>query len=215
MTRNKASFIPAFGFRWLTPVYEPLLQLVMPYRVRTAPIVEAVRSHGGSSDVLLDVGCGTGLLLRTLGDLAEQLIGVDIDPAVLRIAEKKEIPKLQLFQCSACALPLEDNSVDIAVSRLMSHHLTHEEKQMAFREAHRVLTPGGLFVLADFGKPRNAFYGVLALAMRFGHSANRVGDNLGGLVPKLVEEAGLSSVKEVSHSGTLFGTFRVIAAQKT
>lgn len=214
MTRDKTDFIPAFGFRWLTPIYEPLLQLVIPYRVRTAPIIDAIKSRSGRIGVLLDIGCGTGLLLRKLEHLADQLIGVDIDPAVLRFAEKKKIRKLRLFQGSASALPLEDDSVDVAVSRLMSHHLTREEKQQAFHEVYRVLVPGGLFVLADFGKPRNSLYRILALAMRLGDPPDRIRDNIEGLLPKLVEEAGLSSVKEVSQSGTIFGTFRVLTGKK-
>ena len=207
-------YIPAFGVESLTALFEPLLRITIPYRVRTAPILAAIAGQTQRPRTLLDLGCGGGLLLQEIGHVADNLIGLEIDPRGLELASGKRISNLQLIRASACDIPLRDRSVDVVVSRLVFHHLTRREKEEALTEMHRVLKPGGSFVLGDWGKPHDAFSQILSLSMRISDRDERTVDNLKGRLPRLVEEAGLTGIKEVSVSRTLFGTFRVFTAIK-
>jgi hypothetical protein len=44
----------------------------------------------------------------------------------------------------------------VVTSTLIFHHLSTMAKRAALAEVHRVVRPGGRFLLADFGKPRSA-----------------------------------------------------------
>jgi SAM-dependent methyltransferase len=212
---ERHKYIPAFGVEALTPLFEPLLRIVIPYRVRTAPLLAAIAGRTERPRTLLDLGCGGGLLLQEIGSVADNLIGLEIDPRGLEIASGKRIPNLRLIRASACAIPLGNRTVDLAVSRLVFHHLTRREKEEALKEIHRVLNIGGLFVLADFGKPQDPFSLILSLSMRISDRDDRTLDNLKGRLPRLLRESGLTGIREVSVSRTLFGTFQVFTAMKS
>jgi ubiquinone/menaquinone biosynthesis C-methylase UbiE len=111
---------------------------------------------------VLDVGCGTGRLLRAaaLRWPAARLIGVD--PAEGMVAVARQLtPGATLARGLAEALPLPDASVDLALSTLSFHHW--RDQTAGVREIARVLRPGGHFILADFALP-----GVFGRATRHG-----------------------------------------------
>ena len=97
---------------------------------------------------VLDVGCGTGRLLRRAYRYwpEAQLIGVD--PANGMIERAKLLtPNATFFTAMAEALPLSDASVDLALSTISFHHW--QDQAAGIREIARVLRPGGYFILVD------------------------------------------------------------------
>lgn len=84
---------------------------------------------------ILEVGCGTGRLLREIGTVAAAAlaVGVDAEPAMLRgpglVAGRAE------------ALPLQAATFDLAYMSLAFHLV--EDRAAAARELRRVLRPGG------------------------------------------------------------------------
>jgi ubiquinone/menaquinone biosynthesis C-methylase UbiE len=97
---------------------------------------------------ILDVGCGTGRLLRAVSARfpATQLLGVD--PAFGMLAEAQRLAPHAFFQLAAAeALPLGDQTVEVALSSLSFHHWADQQKGL--QEVARVLRPGGWFCLAD------------------------------------------------------------------
>jgi ubiquinone/menaquinone biosynthesis C-methylase UbiE len=99
---------------------------------------------------VLDVGCGTGELLRRLGERHPkvQLAGIDPVPEMLAIAAKKLAPGADLRVGWANALPWGDASFDLVVSCNVFHYVTHPVP--ALREMSRVLAPGGRIVITDW-----------------------------------------------------------------
>ena len=90
---------------------------------------------------VLDVGCGTGRLLRRAYRYwpESQLIGVD--PANGMIERAKLLtPNATFFTGMAEALPLQDASVDLALSTTSFHHW--QDQAAGIREIARVLRPG-------------------------------------------------------------------------
>ncbi len=195
-------FIPGARFRFLTPWYDRLCRLVgMGDRLRAFE----VRASGPlAGKRVLEVGCGTGELLRAVWRDAKpaRLVGLDPDPGMLAQAEAKfrgSGVAAELLRGWAEALPFPDGSFDVVLSSLMLHHLDTSTKRAALREWRRVLAPGGALVLVDFGVPRSAFLRTLLWPARLG-LFEQVADNLRGRVPAFLEEAGFSW-KEVGRYG--------------
>ncbi len=101
---------------------------------------------------VLDVGCGTGRLLRRAHASwpGARLIGVDPANGMVETA-KRLTPNATFFTGMAEALPLEDASVDLAFSTISFHHW--QDQAAGLREIARVLRPGGYFILADISVP--------------------------------------------------------------
>lgn len=101
---------------------------------------------------VLDIGCGTGKLLRRAGIQwpEARLIGVDPASGMIEMA-KRLTPNATFYTGMAEALPLPDASVDLALSTISFHHW--HDQAAGVREIARVLRPGGYFILVDFSFP--------------------------------------------------------------
>ena len=101
---------------------------------------------------VLDVGCGTGKLLRQARICWPEahLIGVDPANGMIEMA-KRLTPNATFFTGMAEALPLQDASVDLALSTISFHHW--QDQAAGIREIARVLRPGGYFLLVDMSFP--------------------------------------------------------------
>lgn len=86
---------------------------------------------------LLDVGCGTGATLRTLGSFG---LAVGLDYSRLALDYCRRRGQRALVQADAERLPFADGSFD-AVTLL--DLLEHVDDELAMREVARVLRPGG------------------------------------------------------------------------
>ncbi len=97
---------------------------------------------------VLDVGCGTGKLLRRAATYwpEAQLIGVDPANGMIEMA-KRLSPNATFFTAMAETLPMQDASVDLALSTTSFHHW--QDQAAGIREIARVLRPGGYFILVD------------------------------------------------------------------
>jgi ubiquinone/menaquinone biosynthesis C-methylase UbiE len=110
--------------------------------------VELVQRYGEGKD-LLEVGCGTGLILHRTAAFARSAIGIDLSGGMLAKAAARG---LSVAQASATALPIETASVDVAYSFKVLAHIP--DITTAMSEMARVVRPGG-WVLAEFYNARS------------------------------------------------------------
>lgn len=101
---------------------------------------------------ILDVGCGTGRLLRSAARRfpGATLIGVDAAIEMVKQAEAS-LPAgtaIRFQQATAEELPFPNAEFDLVFSTLTFHHWHEQRKGIA--EVARVLAPGGRWLLADF-----------------------------------------------------------------
>jgi ubiquinone/menaquinone biosynthesis C-methylase UbiE len=142
------------------------------------------------------------------------VVGLDGDPKVLEIARSKAAKAgviLRLDYGMAYQLPYPDGSFDRVLSSLVFHHLVRDDKRRTMGEVYRVLQPGGEFHLVDFGKPRSLYGYLLSPFMK---RLEQASDNISGLLPVMMREAGFSQVEEVAHFTTVFGTLTSVRAGK-
>ena len=102
---------------------------------------------------ILDVGCGTGEILRTVRTLypTVSLFGIDISREMLKQAEEKELDNAKLYLGDAEYLPFENNKFDLLICTDSFHHYPNPQK--VIDEFYRVLKHNGYLLLADFWKP--------------------------------------------------------------
>ena len=120
-------------------------------RVHTE-MLNVVTSETAAPGAVLDVGCGTGRLLRKVRAVypSAQLFGIDPAEGMVEVA-RRQIESATIYLAAAESLPLADSSVDIVLSSISFHHWT--DQLTGLREIRRVLRPGGRLCLADISIP--------------------------------------------------------------
>jgi ubiquinone/menaquinone biosynthesis C-methylase UbiE len=101
------------------------------------------------TDVVVDLGCGSGEFSARLAALVPQgrVIGVDSDSSMLAAAQRHKAANLTFRQAPAEQVDriVADSSVDLVVSRAMLHWLPISRYPRCFQAVFRILRPGGWF----------------------------------------------------------------------
>ncbi|MDE3241328.1 MAG: methyltransferase domain-containing protein [Nitrospirota bacterium] len=95
-------------------------------------------------DRVLELGCGSGILLKELKARSRFVVGFDVSPDMMRRARPLGAP---LVTGNGSVLPFRDASFDLVSCRGVLHHLP--DVPAALREIHRVLRPGGELILSE------------------------------------------------------------------
>lgn len=110
-------------------------------------LLEHIRKGGIEAPDVLDLGCGpgsmTGKLLKIPGI---RLTGVDLSPAMIARARER-FPHVNYIVDDAEFMSFEDETFDVVFCSGVLHHLPSIE--MALREVHRILKPGGIFIVRE------------------------------------------------------------------
>lgn len=99
---------------------------------------------------VLDVGCGAGLMLRSLDpEVFPEPCGTDVSAGMVE-ATRAAIPHARVLPCPpGGALPFEDDSFDLAYASCTVQHVPGPQRPGFFREMARVTRPGGLVVVFE------------------------------------------------------------------
>ncbi|NJD29801.1 MAG: ubiquinone/menaquinone biosynthesis methyltransferase [Chloroflexi bacterium] len=119
-------------------------------------IVELARLQPGTAAV--DVATGTGKVAEGLADrvgVFGRVVGVDVSTAMLELARRANIDRIELefVVGDAMALPLDSEAFDAATIAFGMRNLPDYER--GFAEMLRVLRPGGRVVCAETARPRS------------------------------------------------------------
>ncbi len=119
-------------------------EVLLPFRRRVA---------GAAEGRVLEIGLGSGLNLPLYGPGVRSIIGLEPSPELLLLAREHvasaPVP-VELIEASAEALPLDDASVDTAVTTWTL--CTIPDAARALAEVRRVLKPGGALLFVEHGR---------------------------------------------------------------
>jgi ubiquinone/menaquinone biosynthesis C-methylase UbiE len=101
---------------------------------------------------VLELGCGTGLILSRIAKVAKEAIGVDLSE---KMAQRARDRGLQVHEASLGDLPFDDGEFDLTYGFKVLAHVT--DIAGALREAARVTRPGG-YLLLEFYNPWSLRY---------------------------------------------------------
>ncbi len=108
--------------------------------------IDVVRKYGIDKKIL-EVGCGTGIILDQTTKFAREAWGIDLSPEMVGVTRAKG---LRARVASATKLPFKDNSFDVVYSFKVLAHIPDIET--AIREIIRVVKPEGILIL-EFYNP--------------------------------------------------------------
>ena len=126
---------------------------------RRACVREVLRQTGTASPKILDIGCGTADLSIAFSD-SGPVTGCDFCHEMLVRGIRKTAGRgsrfsINLLEADALALPFPDKTFDVAVSAFVLRNLA--DMRLGLDEMRRVLRPGGVLGILDFGMPRLPF----------------------------------------------------------
>src|SRR4051794_24453374 len=98
--------------------------------------------------LVVDLGCGTGLSTHAWSGVAEQVIGVEPNPAMLAVAPPAR--GVEYREAFAQETGLDDGCADIVTCSQSLHWM---EPEPTFAEAARILRSGGVFAAYDYDWP--------------------------------------------------------------
>ncbi len=114
-------------------------------------VLQMAAEQVGRPGAILDVGCGTGKLLKSAEARfpGAKLVGVDAAIEMVKYAQTSNpTGTIQFQRATAEELPFPNASFELVFSTMTFHHWSNQTKGIA--EVARVLTPGGRWLLADF-----------------------------------------------------------------
>jgi ubiquinone/menaquinone biosynthesis C-methylase UbiE len=212
-----ASFTPALGKDYLTPIYDLAIALLTRERLWRGLLVHQIAP--GPGDRILDVGCGTGTLAIMLAREAPRaaVMGIDPDPAVLQRARAKaaaagvSISFAEGFLGEEALARLQPLSK--ITSSLVFHQVPLTEKQRMLALMRNGLVKGGALHIADYGEQRTRLSRWL-----FRHTVQSLDGiedtqpNADGILPVLMRDVGFAQVEETHRVGTPTGIISIYRA---
>lgn len=94
---------------------------------------------------VLDLGCGAGVLASVLARRGCMVTGVDVSPAMIRLARER-VPQARFMCASIAEAPLEEVDAVIAIGEVIHYLADGAEVRRVFRRVRSVLRPEGIFV---------------------------------------------------------------------
>jgi demethylmenaquinone methyltransferase/2-methoxy-6-polyprenyl-1,4-benzoquinol methylase len=153
-------------FGRIAPRYDLLNHLLSldvdkAWRRRVAARFRAILQNPAAR--VLDLCCGTGdlaLAFRKEAPAGAEIVGSDFVPEMLARARAKAAARgaaITFVEADALALPFGDRSFDLVACSFGFRNLANYERGLA--EIFRVLKPGGVAAILEFGEPRGKVFG--------------------------------------------------------
>jgi ubiquinone/menaquinone biosynthesis C-methylase UbiE len=127
---------------WYDRIFEPMNVGLRKIGMKMYPVKAGMN--------VLDIGYGTGAHLRLYQKEECNIFGVDLSPAMLKVAQKKLGDEAELKLCNAIETGFEDNKFDLILSSTVLHEMPQQVRVNVLKEAKRILKNDGRILLIDF-----------------------------------------------------------------
>ena len=202
---------------YAAPVYDLLEPLCLLSRQAEYDAAVFSALNPQPADRILDLGCGTGAQTQQVSlvldpQLGGAITGIDAAGAMITAAREKRGSDRCFFEVMAAEkLDFPDRSFDAVMSSLFFHHIPLDLKRASLSEAYRVLKPGGTLVVADMDRPTTFLGGLVSHASRGLFFQPQIAENIRGVLPELMSEAGFTQPERLQH---FFGYITVFRCHK-
>lgn len=130
------------------------------YKEAINALVLSLPFKSGKKRRIIDLGCGTGNITKAVKERYPDVSVVCVDLA----ANMLELAKVKLsgykdveYWCGNVQDYDYGGRCDAVISSLVLHHLEKNDKKRFYRRIHDALLPGGVFYIADYVLPSNAY----------------------------------------------------------
>jgi ubiquinone/menaquinone biosynthesis C-methylase UbiE len=113
--------------------------------------------------VVIDVGCGTGGMVRKLSSRGATVIGIDTRDMIQKAGEKPGVGGETYLVGGGEALPFEDDFADMILFLASLHHVPADNIPRALNESHRVLKRGGLLLCLEPVGEKGSYFELIRL----------------------------------------------------
>jgi ubiquinone/menaquinone biosynthesis C-methylase UbiE len=188
------------SLNWMAPFYDWLclrFGLGVPFRKETLRYATLT-----SGELVLDVGCGTGVLTRMAAEAvgpSGKAIGIDPAPKMISLARKNAafFSNSAEFRLAVIEnLPFDNETFDAVLSSAMIHHLPPDLKHAGLLEVKRVLKPGGRLVVVDIDRPANPQWWIIVWPLLIMPTTR---EQLAGRLASYFTKAGFDPVNRVGR----------------
>ena len=131
----------------ISPIYDQCFVTHKQHASNMAEILHEGFKGREKNTLVLDLGCGTGLLSNMLVDKDFKVLGIDISLESLRLLQQRE-SRINTIQADAALLPLIDGSCHAVVSLGAWRHFSDFRRVIA--EVARILKDDGLLIIGYF-----------------------------------------------------------------
>ena len=180
-------------------VLEPILWKMRRKIIKISNLKEGMK--------VLEVACGTGTQALRFKKAGAVYTGVDLSPAMLNMAEKRN---LECLHADGTKLPLADSTFDLSTITLALHEVDYEISKQIILEMLRVTKQEGFLVLVDYTVPqkKSLFSGIGDKSIHY--IEKRVGGSHYRNYKKFMKSGGLVSFLEsfdlkISEKNLIFG----------
>jgi SAM-dependent methyltransferase len=123
---------------------------------RASPeLIRILRAHGISNGLIVEAGCGSGILARALTAAGYELFGFDQSAAMIRLARRRA-PRARFRVASLTRVPLPPCRAVLATGEIISY--VSSGVGAFFRRVHAALEPRGLFIFDFIESARRRTY---------------------------------------------------------
>jgi ubiquinone/menaquinone biosynthesis C-methylase UbiE len=116
-------------------------------------VIDIIKKYlGHNPNLVVDLGCGTGLSTLIWNGISNKTIGIEPSVDMLTVARKKaeNMQSVEFIQAFANSTGLADTCADVVTCSQAFHWL---EPQSTLHEVNRILKPNGIFVVYDCDWP--------------------------------------------------------------
>lgn len=132
----------------ISSLYDALIgPFLKPIHKAMLTVISAKQCH-----TVLDLCCGTGLVAGMVSDKGLKAVGVDLSPAMLKVARARR-PAVTFIDGDASSLIFSDDEFDAVTISFGLHEKPAETGYAILAEARRVVRPDGVVLVADYREP--------------------------------------------------------------
>jgi ubiquinone/menaquinone biosynthesis C-methylase UbiE len=118
---------------------------------------------GNEDKTIIDVGCGTGDLVRWFASQNLNVTGIDVEEMLVKAKSFPKVNNEAYLIGIGQQLPFEDNFADVKTYIASFHHIPSHLMKQALNECYRVLKPQGKMILIEPVSLKNSYYEIIKL----------------------------------------------------